>query len=72
MERELHNQPSPLEYEDSQLREGLGRVATYLAFEQLMQAADDGECTRDQAIGCFRALRPFIGESAAERTETAS
>ncbi len=72
MERELFKPPASLEYDDPRRREGLARVATHLAFEQLMQAADNGECTRDQAIGCLRARRPFIGEQAAAYTEGAS
>ncbi|MFI8696714.1 hypothetical protein [Dietzia maris] len=39
-------------------------MATHIAFEQLMQAADNGECTRDEAIGCLKALKPYIEESA--------
>lgn len=72
MKRELFKPPASLEYDDPRRREGLARVATHIAFEQLMQAADNGECTRDEAIGCLKALRPFIGESAAAHTEVAS
>lgn len=62
MERGQHDTPHPLEHDDEHRRQGIAKLATYLAFEHNMQDADNGKCTREEAIERVRALQPLLRE----------
>ena len=57
-----HNKPRALEHDDEGRLARIKQIAPHLVFEHLMQAADDGKTTRDEAIARMRSLRPLLVE----------
>ncbi|NDZ93291.1 hypothetical protein G3I13_01765 [Streptomyces sp. SID6673] len=56
------DRPRPLEHDDPHRLERIKQVAPHLVFEHLMQDADEGKMTREEAIERCRALRPLLVE----------
>lgn len=66
MERELFKQPSALEYDDPRRGEMLARIALYIAFEDMMQDVDNGDCPLETAIDRMHAIVPHVRQEARE------
>ncbi|WP_167677371.1 hypothetical protein [Rhodococcus sp. B10] len=51
-----------MEHDDEGRLARIRQVAPHLVFEHLMQDADEGKMTREEAIERIRALRPLLVE----------
>ena len=62
MEAKRDSQPHPLEHDDPARTDRIRAIAPYLLFEHLMQDADDGKLSREEAIERCKAITPIVVE----------